>query len=251
MKKLFSLTKNAIAVFVMAVVMASMFSVCTYAADTVEINGEAFNKGDQITYSVMFKCDKKLSGINASVTYDKDSLELAKESVNIPNLGSLAIANPDMPGVVNFIGTDIGSGIDFTEEKLIVSMTFKVKNEAKNNDLKIDFVELLDVDLENVTVDGYTFNESVTAGEYEGEVTTLGNGDEIIEKDQKEQKKIQQTTTTQAKQPMSKSTVVWIVIGVLVAVAVAVSVVIKVVNNKPSAGAKLSEDEKKILSDKK
>ncbi len=247
MKRIFSLTKKITAVFIMTVVMASVFSVCTYAADTVKINGETFNKGDTVTYSVMFKCDKKCSGINAGVTYDQASLELDKESVNIPNLGSLAIVNPDTLGVVKFIGTDVGQGIDFTEEKLLVSMSFKIKDDAVDTDLKFEMIELIDIDLENVSEDSYTFNESVAAGEFEGEITTLGNGDDIIEKDKKE---IQASMTTEAKKPMSKSTVVWIIVGALVVVAIVVSVAIKVVNNKSSVAAKLSDEEKKILSKK-
>ncbi len=240
MKKYFSLIKKATAFFTMAVVMVSMFTVCAFAADTVKINGEAFNKGDTVTYTVMFKCDKVCSGINARVEYDEASLELDKESVNIPNMGPLAISNPDAPGVVKFIGTDVVTGIDFTEEKLMVSMSFKIKDEAVDNEIKFGVSELTDVDVETIPVESCTINESVTAGEYDGEITTLGNGDEIIENDKKN------NANNDQKQPISKTTVVWIIVGALVVISVGVSIALKLVK-KPVTN-KLTDEEKSVLS---
>ncbi|MEE0061384.1 MAG: hypothetical protein UE295_11210 [Acutalibacteraceae bacterium] len=225
MEKYFSLVKKATAFFVITVVIASMFSVCTFAADTIKINGEAFKKGDVVTYNVMFKCDKACSGINAKVSYDENSLELDKESVNVPNMGPLAISNTDEAGFVKFIGTDVVTGMDFTEEKLMVSMSFKVKDEAVDSEIKFELTEIIDVNIENVPVESYTINESVVAGEYTGEITTLGDGDDIIEQD----KKNNANNKNAIKQPMSKTTLVWLLVGALIVVAVVISVVLKFV----------------------
>lgn len=225
MEKYFSLVKKATAFFVITVVIASMFSVCTFAADTIKINGEAFKKGDVVTYNVMFKCDKACSGINAKVSYDENSLELDKESVNVPNMGPLAISNTDEAGFVKFIGTDVVTGMDFTEEKLMVSMSFKVKDEAVDSEIKFELTEIIDVNIENVPVESYTINESVVAGEYTGEITTLGDGDDIIEQD----KKNNANNKNAIKQPMSKTTLVWLLVGALIVVAVVISGVLKFV----------------------
>lgn len=225
MEKYFSLVKKATAFFVITVVIASMFSICTFAADTIKINGEAFKKGDVVTYNVMFKCDKVCSGINAKVSYDENSLELDKESVNVPNMGPLAISNTDEAGFVKFIGTDVVTGMDFTEEKLMVSMSFKVKDEAVDSEIKFELTEIIDVNIENVPVESYTINESVVAGEYTGEITTLGDGDDIIEQD----KKNNANNKNAIKQPMSKTTLVWLLVGALIVVAVVISVVLKFV----------------------
>lgn len=235
MKKYFSLAKRAAAFFIIAVVMASMCAVSGFAADTVKINGETFNKGDTVTYTVMFKCDKVCSGINAKISYDDKSLELDKESVNIPNMGPLAISNADEAGLVKFIGTDVVTGMDFTEEKLMTTMSFKVTDTAVDNEIKFELAEIIDVNVEDVPAESYTVNESVTVGEYKGEITTLGNGDDIIEEDRKNtaNKADNENNANEVKEPMSKATVVWIIVGALVVVAVVVSVVLKVVK-KPA-----------------
>lgn len=231
MKNILSITKKITVFFVITVIMATMLSVSFSATEAVKINGQDFAVGDTITYTANLKCDKALSGVTATVTYDDASLELDTESVNIPNLGMLAIANTENAGKVSFIGIDAVKGFDFAEDKLLVSMTLKVKDGATDNDIKLEITEITDTDMNNVTADGYTVTESVTGGEYDGEITTLSNGDDIIEKDQKNKPTGSAQQGGQSKE-INKTTVVWIIVAVLIGVAVIGTVGMKVLKKK-------------------
>lgn len=231
MKNIFSIAKKITVFFVITVIMATMLSVSFSATEAVKINGQDFAVGDTITYTATFKCDKACSGITATVTYDNESLELDTESVNIPNLGMLAIANTENAGKVSFIGIDALKGFDFTEGKLLVSMTLKVNEGAKDNDIKLEITEVTDSDTNTVTADSYTVTESVTGGEYDGEITTLGDGDDIIEEDQKNKKPSAVQQGEQSK-GMNKTTVVWIIVAVLVGAGVIGTAVMKTLKKK-------------------
>lgn len=238
MKNIFYITKK-ITVFLMTmIIMATMFSVSFFATETVKINEEAFSIGDTITYTAVLKCEKICSGVTATVTYDDSALELDKESVNVPNLGLLAISNTDNPGVVKFIGVDVVKGFDFTKGDLLVSMSFKIKDGAADNDIKLELTELTDIDTNAIPVDNCTVEESIQKGVYDGEIATLGDGEEIIKQD----KQNNQTQQNQSKE-LDKTTVVWIIVAVLIVVAVAITVVCKVLKNKKGENADISANE--------
>lgn len=241
MKNLLSVTKKATVFFMITIIMATMFSVSFFATDSVKINGESFNVGETITYTAVFKCDKICSGVTATVNYDDSALELDKKSVNIPNLGLLAISNVDNPGVVKFIGIDVVKGFDFTNGDLLVSMSFKIKDSAKDNDIKLELSELTDIDTNIIQPDSCTVEESVQKGTYDGEVATLGNGDELMKQDQ-ENKENNQTQQSQPKK-LDKTTGVWIIVVVLIAVAVVVTVICKILKNKKGKNADVSANE--------
>ena len=233
MKKILCLTKKVAIFLLVSIIMATMFSVNFFAVDTVKINGETFNAGDTVTYTAVLKSEKICSGITAGVTYDDSALELDKESVNVPNLGSLVISNTDTAGEVKFIGLDAMTGFDFTEGKLLVSMSFNIKDGATDSDIKLAITDIVDIDTNVISEDGYTVEEKVTSGDYDGEIITPGNGDEIIEEDQKNQQSQQSNTK------LDKTTIVWIIVAVLVVVAVIVTVVLKILKNRKSADIEL------------
>ena len=241
MKNILSITKKVTVFLMITIIMATMFSVSFFATESVKINDESFNVGETITYTAVFKCEKKLSGVTATVTYDDSALELDKESVNVPNLGLLAISNVDNPGVVKFIGIDVVKGFDFTQGDLLVSMTFKVKDSAKDNDIKLELTELTDIDTNVIQPDSCTVEEAVQKGTFDGEIATLGDGDELIKQDQ-ENKKNNPTQQSQAKE-LNKTTSVWIIVIVFVIVAVVVTVVCKVLKNKKGKNADVSANE--------
>ena len=101
---------------VLTMIFVSISSV--FADSPVTISGNQCSSGDTVTYICMIKIDKKLSGINATVKYPAASLELQKESVNVPNLG-MTIANTNDEGRIRFIGVNAQDGFDFTEKKLL------------------------------------------------------------------------------------------------------------------------------------
>lgn len=241
MKNVLSITKKLTVFLMITIIMATMFSVSFFATESVKINGESFNVGETITYTASFKCEKLCSGVTATVTYDDTALELDKESVNVPNLGLLAISNVDNPGVVKFIGIDVLNGFDFTKGDLLVSMSFKVKDGAVDNDIKLELTELTDIDTNIIPADSCTVEESIQKGTYDGEVATLGDGDEIIKQDQENKK----NNPTQQSQPeeLDKTTSVWIIVVVLIVVAVIVTVVCKVLKNKKGENTDVSANE--------
>ena len=239
MKKTVSFIKTAISFIMVGVVMATMFSVNIFAVDTVKINDVEFKVGDTVTYTAVFKCDKICSGITAGVTYDDTSLELDKDSVNVPNLGSLMVSNVETAGVVKFIGLDVMTGFDFSEGDLLVSLTFTVKDGAKDNIIKTEISDITDIDTNIISEECYSVQEAVAEGTYNGEIVTPGDGDDIIAEDQKNIK---------SNKKLDKTTVVWIIVAVLVVVAVVVTVVLKKTKNTKSKGkaTKVSDKEKSI-----
>lgn len=242
MKKILGVAKRIAIFMVVAVIMATMFSVNIFAAETVKINGETFNVGDTVTYTAVFKCDKICSGITAGVTYDDSALELDKDSVNVPNLGSLMVSNLETAGVVKFIGLDVMTGFDFTKGDLLVSMTFTVKEGAADSTIKAEISDIADIDTNIISEDSYSIQEAVVEGTYTGEIITPGDGDDIIAEDQK---------NIESNKELDKTTIVWIVVAVLVVVAIIGTLVVKVLKNKKGENKNLllTDEEKSVLNE--
>lgn len=242
MKKILGVAKRIAIFMVVAVIMATMFSVNIFAAETVKINGETFNVGDTVTYTAVFKCDKICSGITAGVTYDDSALELDKDSVNVPNLGSLMVSNLETAGVVKFIGLDVMTGFDFTKGDLLVSMTFTVKEGAADSTIKAEISDIADIDTNIISEDSYSIQEAVVEGTYTGEIITPGDGDDIIAEDQK---------NIESNKELDKTTIVWIVVAVLVVVAIVGTLVVKVLKNKKGENKNLllTDEEKSVLNE--
>lgn len=93
--------------------------------------------GDTITYEVWVEAEKLLEDVQAVITYDASNLELltTKGHKACPNLKNIAVFNANKPGVIRFNASAF-EGIDFTEEKILVTLEFKVKN---NNYSEIAF----------------------------------------------------------------------------------------------------------------
>lgn len=225
------------------IIMATMFSVSFFAADTVKINGETFNVGDTVTYTAVLKSEKICSGITAGVTYNDSALELDKESVNVPNLGSLNISNTDTAGEVKFIGLDAIKGFDFTEGKLLVSISFKIKDGAADNNIKLSITDIVDLETNVIASDGYTIEEKIIAGGYDGEIINPGNGEDIIEEDQKNQQ------SQKSNKEFDKTTIVWMIVAVLVVVAVLGTVVFKILKNRKNTEPQILDEKKSNLNE--
>lgn len=176
------LKKAVVFLFLMSIIMC--FSITSAGATEVKINGESFSSGDTVTYTAEFECKEPIAGINVTIKYPGAVLELDKESVNVPNLGNMPIANTDTTGEIRFTATDIGSGFDFTEQKLLVSATFKVKDEASAGDVQLDIVELINTDLEDVDIDKYFVAEKFEKGQYDGNVVNPDGGEEYLEEEE-------------------------------------------------------------------
>ena len=207
-----------VSIFMMTIIMC--LGITSANATDIKINGETFSNGDTLTYIADFQCDEAFAGINITVKYPVEVLELDKESVNVPNLGSMAIANTDTLGEIRFTATDIGSGFDFTEEKLLVSATFKVKDGATTGDIQTDIVELINTDLEDIDIDSYFIAEKLQKGNYDGTVVNPISGEEYIE---------EESTSTPTD---SKNSVVIFTVVIAVVLIGSVSVIVAVKNKK-------------------
>ena len=207
-----------VSIFMMTIIMC--LGITSANATDIKINGETFSNGDTLTYIADFQCDEAFAGINITVKYPVEVLELDKESVNVPNLGSMAIANTDTPGEIRFTATDIGSGFDFTEEKLLVSATFKVKDGATTGDIQMDVMELIYTDLEDIDIDSYFIAEKLQKGNYDGTVVNPISGEEYIE---------EESTSTPTD---SKNSVVIFTVVIAVVLIGSESVIVAVKNKK-------------------
>lgn len=207
-----------VSIFMMTIIMC--LGITSANATDIKINGETFSNGDTLTYIADFQCDEAFAGINITVKYPVEVLELDKESVNVPNLGSMAIANTDTPGEIRFTATDIGSGFDFTEEKLLVSATFKVKDGATTGDIQMDVMELINTDLEDIDIDRYFIAEKLQKGNYDGTVVNPISGEEYIE---------EESTSTPTD---NKNSVVIFTVVIAVVLIGSVSVIVAVKNKK-------------------
>ena len=194
-----------------------------FADNSVTISGNKCSSGDTITYICMIQTDKRLSGINATLKYPAASLELQKESVNVPNLG-MTIANTNDEGRIRFIGVNAQEGFDFTEKKLLVSATFKVKNNAQNGSIEIDFEEVTDVDLAEVDMEKVVVEETVKKGSYDGDIVNPQSGDEYVEAEE-------------ASPEDKKNTVIIVTALSAAAVIVAVSVIVSLKRRKVNKGS--------------
>lgn len=216
-------TVKRLVVSALMVAIIMCFSITGVSAADVKINGETFSAGDTITYIADFECDEAFAGINITVKYPDAVLELDKESVNVPNLGSMTIANTGTPGEIRFTATDIGSGFDFTKEKLLVSATFKVKDGATSGDIQMDIVELINTDLEDIDIDSYFLAEKLQKGVYDGTVVNPGNGEEYTE---------EESTTNPAD---SKNSVVIFTVVIAVVLIGCVSAIVTIKNKKKNS----------------
>lgn len=159
-------------------VIISMFPVG--AVETVEINNQKIEIGSTITFVSTLKCDTTISGLNVTVKYPSNSLEIVKDSVNTPNLG-MTIANIDNDGEIGFTSLDAQKGLDFKENNLLISASFKVKDGAKNGEITTDIKEIIDMNMADIQPENYTSDCYVQAGEYDGNIIKPSSGDGDIE----------------------------------------------------------------------
>lgn len=167
-------------VSLMSIMILILASSTAFAVDKVKINGQECEKGSVITFICNLKCDEKVSGLNVIVKYPSESLEIIKETVNTPNLNGLAVANAEVDGEIRLCATEAGKGLDFSDNKLLVSTSFKVKDSAVDGDAVTYFNEIIDMDMVDIAPENYMTDEYVQIGEYDGEISTPGNGEQEL-----------------------------------------------------------------------
>lgn len=209
--------KKIISTLIVVGIVLSTEIVTAFAADKVKINSKEFSTGDTVTYIADLKCDNSFAGLNVTLSYDNSSLELDEESLNVPNLGT-TIANPDTEGIIRFAAVDAGSGFDFSEDKVLVSASFKIKDNASDNDITISINEALGTDLQEIPDSKYSLKETIEKGEYSGQIVNPVDGAEMMSENSG--MVVDNNTQEQTTDTTDKSTFVWVVVGVAAAIVV-------------------------------
>ena len=222
-------------ILLVAVILSAIFCAnitTVFAAEGVKINDEKFNTGDTITYIVNLQCDKVCAGINATVTYPAESLTIVEDSINVPNLG-MTIANSENEGQIKFAAVDAEDGFNFTEQNLLISVSFKIKDDAKDATIQTNIDEIIDVNLANIGIENYLISEKIEKGTYEGEIVNPGDGAEYIENDTGNAIPVDDSAVTEEQD--SKTTVIIITVAVAAAVIILTSVAVVYKRKKDSA----------------
>lgn len=137
------------------------------------------NAGEKVTYEVWITAEELFEDIQAVVTYDAENLELlpvtAKDS--FPGLNSSLIFNAKNPGAVKFVSTNL-NGYNFTENGVLVTLTFEVKNTAHSEiNLVIEEMTLKGDGTQSYFTDG---KPSITKGISVTEILKTENKNAIV-----------------------------------------------------------------------
>ena len=178
-----SLVKLAGVLITMRMLM-SCAMVSFSAASVVKVNDMEAAAGDVVTYTVKMVCpDKLVAGLDMTIAYDSESLELMKDTVNTPYLQSV-VCNSNTAGEIVFNAIEAIKGIDIKSEQVIISASFKVKEGAVDCKVTNSMSEIIDLDLNNLTTDDYVITEAVQEGTLpQDEVVNPGDGYDQIASD--------------------------------------------------------------------
>lgn len=129
---------------------------------TIIIDGTKYQIGDKIKVSYYLTLPIKFTGINASVNYDSKVLGIVEETTEMPNLSN-AMNNDQLNNEMRFTAVSARAVNDFSNEKLLVSCVFEIKNNSTtSSEINLNIVELLDDDVQNISGDNYSIRAEVS-----------------------------------------------------------------------------------------
>lgn len=129
---------------------------------TVIIDGTKYQIGDKIKVSYYLTLPIKFTGINASIMYDSNVLNIVEETTEMPNLSN-AMCNEELKNELRFTAVSARAVNDFSTEKLLVSCIFEVKNNSTtSSEINLNIAELLDDDIQNISGDNYTIRAELS-----------------------------------------------------------------------------------------
>lgn len=190
----------------------------------IKVNDLSVEKGEKVTYILKLGDAKEIVGaIDLYVDYDSDSLEVDKETLNIPYAPS-PICNATTPGKIVFNSIAV-TGIDFSAEHILFSVSFKVKDDAKDTQIKATMRQIIAdgetiEEIHDMGPDDYKLTELVQLEEVpQDEVVVPGDGFDQIEELQKE------AEAQQEQQGISVQTIVIIAVAAVLVAAIIIGVV--------------------------
>lgn len=113
----------------LAIVFILSSMLLTFAA---EINSNPVNVGDTVTYELRVNpCPNKIQALDVVIYYDSNSLEYVPYSLELSNISGF-MTNVNIIGEIRFNAMDF-EGFDFTEDKVLSTVQFTVKDTAAQN----------------------------------------------------------------------------------------------------------------------
>ena len=152
----------------LAIVFIFSSMLLTFAA---EINSNPVNVGDTVTYELRVNpCPNKIQALDVVIYYDSNSLEYVPYSLELSNISGF-MTNVNIIGEIRFNAMDF-EGFDFTEDKVLSTVQFTVKDTAAQN-LNLNYeiktfidsttTDLRDMYVYDVTsIDSNIFNSTVS-----------------------------------------------------------------------------------------
>ncbi len=190
---------------VTALLIICLSLVTVFAANEAEykVNGQTVRTGDTVTYILRFTgLNKKVAGINMYVEYDEKHLSVIKETANLPVFTD-AVCNTASAGKVYFNSANAARGYEIDDEAIIISISFKIKDEAGTiPDITSVVEELYDMDVKPVDSSAYQLDGSVIEGTLPDVVTP-----------QDVEKRIEQAKKDSGEDTGTNSINLWIIIG--------------------------------------
>lgn len=137
-----NLIKKFSATFI-AIIIIALSTVVGFAAG-LNVNDTTANVGDTVTYTLnLSKVATPVAGIQMSVFYDSDYLQLDANSVTCDGLTGYMV-NTNLTNQVLMNASEGVNGYDFTNKKEVISLTFTVLKEG-NTDITYYVDELYDI----------------------------------------------------------------------------------------------------------
>lgn len=128
------------------------------SSEKVKVNGKEYKVGDTVKFTAtLSKIAKDVCAISTQVNYDSDVLELVEGSITTPNIPS-AVVNAKVDDMIVFNATSLTDPYDFSGEKVLVYIEFKVKGSKNSTTIEPEVLEIYDFDVEELD---YTLNSSV------------------------------------------------------------------------------------------
>lgn len=231
--------RNVLGGLLAVIITVSMMfsSITTFYAEgkSVKINGQEFKTGDTITFIVkMSDADEKIGGIDMMITYDNESLSLLKDTINIPKMVS-PVCNSENAGRIIFNSIEPMNGMEFKNEEIAFSASFKILDNAKDNEVEATMRQMIDIDLTEMTDADYKLTDSVQEGTLpQDDIVNPGNGLERM---------VSEAETSPAAEENQKSgSIVQIILFIAIGAVAVLLIVVAIVANKKKKSAVGSDD---------
>ena len=157
--------KKIISVFLVIVMMLTVFSVISFATDNVKLSmkSETVYAGDEFTVSLYISDNSKMSGAVIDVSYDEGALEYvsSKSGAILDENANISIKNiSGNNSKVRF--TYLSPNSSVTSYGVLMSITFKaLENASGNTDLKISIPNEADFVTKDLVKIPYEVTDSV------------------------------------------------------------------------------------------